>query len=126
MSTRFQEAKSKARSTLHERLAQRANCYLDGPSSTPQTVTLRVNTRLAPIGSLTGSGFTYAERWEDTPRLIFRASEHRPVRGSVYSLEERIAYKIDSVEPPDGITISAESIRLPAVEADRYEPPDAD
>ena len=126
MSTRFRQAKAKARSTLHERLAQRANCYPDGPSSTPEEVTLRVNTRVAPIGSLAGGGLTYAERWEDTPKLIFLVDEHQPVRGSVYSIGEKLAYRVDSVEPPDGITISVESIRLPASDAERYEAPDAD
>ena len=121
----IESEKAAARQRLHARLAVAANAYAGGdPEVEPDATRLRVASRIEPIGSLTGSGYTYAERWEDSPKLIFLISEHTPERGDVYSLAADIAYVVEAVEPRDGLTISARAARLSTEQASEYMPPD--
>lgn len=79
--------------------------------------------QIEPIGSLTGSGATYAQRIEDKAKLVFLVEEHEPARGTVYSVEEDLAYVVEAIEPREGLTVSARASRLSKVKARTYNAP---
>ena len=98
-------------------------CYDDGPDSTYETVWCRVNSKDEPVGDLAGTSLGYAERVETVPKLIFLADEHDPQRGNVYAVGPEEAYEIDTVEPRDGITVTANASRLSKKDAAKYDYP---
>lgn len=120
----FRALKRTARSRLHDRMKVETFCYTDGPDGSYETVWLRVNSKNEPVGDLAGTSLAYAERAETVPKLIFwLADGHTPKRGYVYSVEEGEAYRLDSVEPRDGPTVTAIATRLPSSEVGDYETP---
>ena len=121
--SRLRAIKDKARSHLHERMKVETYCYVDGPDSTYETVWCRVNSKDETVGDLAGTSLGYAERRETIPKLIFLADEHDPQRGNVYAVGPEEAYEIDTVDPRDGITVTATVSRLSKKDAAKYDYP---
>ena len=119
----FREVKAVARSRIHDRLRVESYLYSDGPEGDRKSVFLRINSNVEAVGGLVGSSGTYAENLETIPKLIFLADEHRPKRGEVYVIGAEEAYRIDSTEPLDLLTIAANARRLSKEESARYEYP---
>ena len=98
-------------------------CYPDGPDSSYTRVWARVNSKMEAVGDLAGTSLAYAERRETIPKLIFLASDHDPLRGEVFAVGPEEAYEIDTVDPRDGLTVTATVTRLSKKDAAKYEYP---
>lgn len=106
------EHKRNGRRQLHQRLAVPA-VYV-APDSTQTECSVRLHTIFPAIGGDIENGYQYgAERFDQTPRLVFLISEvPSPARGGIVSVEAGEAYRIDSIREPDDITVTANVIRL--------------
>jgi len=118
--TRHRAVKNRARGLLHDRMKVEAWFYPDGPASIPELFHARVNSKDEAVGDLQGTSLGYAERRETIPKLIFLASEHRPERGNVYIIGPEEGYRVDTVDPIDGITVTAQCVRLGKSEIAAY------
>lgn len=102
----FRDIKRQARSDVHRELRVAA-LYLESPSATPVPCFVRVMTKFAALGDMKGTSFNYAERIDQTPRLILWCEElPEPKRNAIISVEPGEAYQIDNIEPADGQTIT--------------------
>lgn len=115
--------KDKARARLHLRMRVETLCYADGPAGPSTTVYARVNSKDEAVGDLAGTSLAYAERRETIPKLIFLAAEHTPVKKNVYMVSATEGYRVDSIDPQDGITITANATRLASQEVGNFTPP---
>lgn len=106
--------KRTARRQLHNKLAVPA-VYI-APNSTQVPCTVRVHTTFPAIGGDVEGGYQYgAERFDQTPRLVFLLSDFttvQPARFGIVSIEAGEAYRIDSMREADDITITANVVRL--------------
>ena len=100
-----------------------AKVYTAGPLGPVDDVFCRVHSKINTVGDLAGTSLAYAERAETTPKLIFLISEHEPARGSVYAIQAGEVYRVDSVEPTDGITRTAICVRVTTADAVNYPSP---
>lgn len=93
--------------------------YIAREGATPRQLTVRVHTSFAALGRPPArSAVEYAERDEAKPKLIFSTDEILSVKvGATISVEAGEAYHVESVEPPDDTTITAEVTRVPAAAA---------
>ena len=122
--SRLRETKDRARTLLHDRMKVESYCFADGdPDDFLGTVWLRVNSDDKALGDLAGTSLAYAERRETVPKLIFLADEHDPQRGHVYVVGPEEAYKADTVDPRDGITVTVHCSRLSKKDAVLYDYP---
>ena len=117
--------KDTARDRLHSRMRVETLCYADGPSGPSSTVFVRVNSKDEAVGDLAGTSLAYAERMQTVPKLIFLADEHVPQRNNVYMVTAYEGYRVDHIEPRDGITITANATRLSSQEVGDFTPPGA-
>lgn len=115
--------KDTARARLHQGMKVETLCYTDGPVGAANTVWCRVNSKNDAVGDLAGTSLAYAERAETIPKLIFIAAEHVPAKGNVYSVNATEVYRVDHLEPQDGITITAVVTRVSKNEMSAYAPP---
>lgn len=107
----FRDIKRSARQDLHLHLSVPAVLVTSGAD--PFLCTVRIQNSFAALGDLKGTSFHYAEREEISPKAIFLRSEvPNPKRGDIISVEVGEAYRIDSVLPPDDITVAANILRL--------------
>lgn len=114
----FFAEKQAARTAVHEYMS-RPGLYIPDIAfpSTNTPVTVRVHERWTEIGNLKGTSFHFAEREEVTPRLVFWVSEIVPDRLAVVSVAAGEAYRVETVEPKDGLSVTANVVRLSAAEA---------
>lgn len=105
----FRQVKRKARTQLHQRLAEPA-LYLATPTDAPLGVSVRLHLSFAALGELLRGGF--GEREELTPRIIFMGSQITPARNGIVVTEDMGAYRIDNTMPPDDISITGEVVKL--------------
>ncbi|QXV73596.1 hypothetical protein [Rhizobium phage RHph_X2_30] len=102
----FRDIKRKARRDVHQHLRVPA-LYLATREATPVECFVRVHTKFAALGDMKGTNFNYAEREEETPKLIiWREEISQPARNAIISVETGEAYQIDSVQPADDLTIT--------------------
>lgn len=130
MGETFEQLKQRSRANLHGVIGRPALYLIDNPSyvspdDTPDEepyietpCTVRLHTSMNAIGDAKGTNFHYAERAEIDPSLIFLIAEiSAPQRNAIVSFVTGEAYRVDHVEPRDGITIKCAALRLPATEA---------
>lgn len=98
--------KNKARSDLHEAMKVSAFYYPPG-SSTPSPCFVRVHSMFRALGDIQSNQVGLAEREEMVPRLVFLASEITPARAGIITISATEGYRIDVVQPPDGLTVTA-------------------
>lgn len=102
-----------SRTRLHRALSRPFLCYADGPDGAALEVSARLHVKSGIVGSLPGAGSGLAQFRDVSPELVFLSSEHSPQKSNVYVLYEDETrdpdniYVVDSVDPPDGITITA-------------------
>lgn len=105
--------KIRARGDLHREMSVPASYYA-ARGDEPLPVTVRLHTKFDRLGEL--RGIPAAERSEVQPKAIFlRAELAQPlVRNAVIIVEatdsfseEREGYRLAVIEPPDGITVTA-------------------
>lgn len=105
----FREIKERSRRALHNAMKQPAAYYVD-PDSTDDPFLIHVRPRLKEnmTGDLAGTNLSYAQNHDQALKILFwREEVEHPVRGAlvVFSAEE--GYFVDSVELPDGLTVTA-------------------
>ena len=107
MSFDWRAVKQEARNIVHDTMAVPA-LYLTEPNGSALPVTVRVHTRFAAVGALQSG---WAERHEEVPKAVFLQAQVEPVRNAFFVLEDGSTYVIDTVQPPDPPTITAEIYR---------------
>lgn len=75
--------------------------------------TVRLHMKNQALGDVKGTAFQFAERIETTPKAIFLVADVRPARGGIIMVAASEAYAVDNVEPPDGITVTANITKVP-------------
>lgn len=95
------------------------------PLAVAETVFCRVNSKDQAVGDLAGTSLAYADRRETVPKLIFLAADHVPEKKGVYIVSATEGYRVDSIDPQDGITITANCTRLARQEIGQFPPPGA-
>jgi len=108
----FKAIKDAARRRVQERLLLAAVCYAGGSVDDAEDVTCRIRRRTIVTGDLPSSGLAFADRVEEKPRLIFIRDQHIPEEHNIYSFGDGEAYRVDTVEEFEGVTISAVCSRL--------------
>ena len=119
----FRELITTAKLRIHERFEVDALCYLGGSTSNGTPVTCRVHTAFTTGGDLPETGFSFSERIDITPRLVFLKADHTPARGNVYAIDDGEAYVVTRLEDPEAVTITAVADRISASEAERWPGP---
>ncbi|MEL4071756.1 hypothetical protein WKW50_16550 [Ochrobactrum sp. GPK 3] len=101
-----------ARETLHRDMSSPALYFTEEDYSDAIEVSVRMHEKWVASGDLKGTNFNYAEVEDVAPRLIFQVSEVSPKRGAFVSIEPGLAYRVDSVDPEDDLTVTVIAIRL--------------
>lgn len=89
-----------------------------------RAINVRVHTKFDALGDVKGTSFGYAERIETVPKLVFLREEIEPVLHAVIVISAEEGYRVNVIEPPDGITRSAKVTVLTAGDLARYISPD--
>lgn len=111
---RFTTALRRATRQKFVHMARTALYFTDPAASNPRTVRVLVTDRFQALGDLKGTNFNYAEIEDNTPRIEFLLDEIDPVRNAYVSIERGTIYQIDTVLPPEDITVTANVLRLGA------------
>lgn len=117
----FREIKAKARAALHKAMRVPAIYIpdmLDMDGRPPWEVDVRVHTYFTQVGDVKGTSYSFAERQDTSPRIIFWNTQAKPQRKAVISVSADEAYTIEMVDPPDGDTTTAYVVRLRPEELD--------
>ncbi len=81
--------------------------YLATRDAVPVPCFVRVHTKFAALGDMKGTNLRFAEREEETPKLIiWREEIPQPARNAIISVELGEAYQIDNTQPDDDLTIT--------------------
>lgn len=113
----FREQKERARLALHKAMEVEAFCT-PVRLGFPKPVKVRVHTEFKALGDVKGTSFVYAERRDESPRVIFLASEHEPERGDVVMISSKEGYVVESSDPVYNVTIT--SFVRPLLPAERH------
>ena len=122
--TRFREHRERSRRKLHEAMALPAFYYRDGSADEdPLSVTVRPSTEFGALGDIKGTSFAYAEKESQDLELIFWAEQIIPRKNAVVMLREKEGFRINTVKPRYGQTITVRVVRLGTDDADLYDYP---
>lgn len=81
--------------------------YYATPLAEPILVKVRPHTKRGVIGDLPGTNLNYAETFDRQERVVFMHDEIIPAAGSLVVLSATEGYWIGTLEPRDGLTITA-------------------
>lgn len=117
----FREHKAVARARLHSRMQVPGCVYYAPGSNVGTTVNLRVHTK---FNMTTGpDGPEYAHMREPSPKIIFDLADGvEPQSGGSIWVSPGEAYRVDTVDLPDGHYMVAYVFQLKPHEADTLEP----
>lgn len=76
------------------------------------------------VGDLAGTNLSYAEVQEPVSSLIFMLSEHAPARGQMVVFAATEGYYLDTLDPVDGLTQTAQVSRMSDEELSGKIPPE--
>lgn len=108
----FRDIKEAARQALHDFMGQPAIYYADPLVASYLEITARPHAKSGRIGDLPGTNLNYAEVFDRQERVIlWRSQLPPPVRGALIIFSDVEGYWIDTVEPPDGQTVTANVTR---------------
>jgi len=105
----FRQIKEASRRALHDFMGQPAFYYAEPLVDTaPASITARPHGKKGRIGDLPGTNLNYAEVFDRQERVILWLEQlPNPVRGGLIIFSPSEGYWIDTLEPPDGQTITA-------------------
>jgi hypothetical protein len=129
MAGSFRKKLAIARRKLHGNMSVPALYFMppyDEVLTLVQDCTVRVHDHMQALGDLKGTNFNYAEVEDDSPKIVFLRDEIAPKRGMVISVSNGVAYQVDTVKPPNGITITANVSRMAAKDAVGFPVPEED
>lgn len=110
----LRDIKTEARAALHEAMKVPAY-YIAAPSGSPVDyveVSVRVHSLFRALGDIQSNQVGLAEREEMVPRLVFLVEEMIPARGAYVVVSATEGYRIDTVQPRDGLTVTAFVVSL--------------
>lgn len=110
----LRDIKTEARAALHEAMKVPAY-YIVAPNASPVEyveLSVRVHSLFRALGDIQSNQVGLAEREEMVPRLVFLVEECVPARGAYVMISETEGYRIDTVQPRDGLTVTAFVIPL--------------
>lgn len=100
--------------------------YYATPTSQPVLTKARPHSRRGLIGDLPGTNLNYAETFDRKEAVIlWREHVPEPTRGALIHLANGEGFWVDSVEPPDGQTITVNVTKATAEELAGLTPPPA-
>ncbi len=103
----FRDIKEAARRALHDFMGQPAVYYADVLAGSSREITARPHGKGGRIGDLPGTNLNYAEVYDRKERVIlWREQVSNPARGGLIIFSAEEGYWIDTVEPPDGQTVT--------------------
>lgn len=107
------DIRTKARRALHKAMRVRALYYENGKTTdTPRPIWPRRHYKFHALGDLTGTSANYAERQEMSPQLLFMLDEIEPANRAVVVTALGEAFRLNNILPPDGLTVTANALRL--------------
>lgn len=123
------EIKATARQALHEFMARPASFYEGDPSRVYDFITARVHSAPKVVGDLAGTNLSYAEVHERPTTVVLLRSELADLvlvlsRGSRIILTATEGWYVETVLPPDGLTVTVEVSPMSAAALDGKELPD--
>lgn len=108
----FREEMRLAREDLHEAMSFTA-LYINGDEPTMAIpVSIRLHEKWLALGDLKGTNFNYAEMSAVDPRIVFLLAEIRPVRNAIVSVSPGLAFVVDTVDPDDPPTVTANCVLM--------------
>lgn len=118
----WRDLRQRARRTLHEVFKVPALYY--PPNGDPFTaVFVRVHEKTALVGDLAGTNFSYAERVEPLPKIVFVDEPFKPARDGVVMVSATEGYRLDHRDPKDDISYTSPAVRLTDEELLDFEHP---
>lgn len=109
----WREQKRAARQLVHGTFGIEAQYYASR-GATPVTVHVRLRSEFNQLMVGTRKMQGWAETQAVEPNLVFMRSEQEPQQGAVVWIAVGEAYRIDTTNPPDDITRTANVTRLTA------------
>lgn len=110
----FADLKERSRVGLHRTMASPAHYYAPDalPDAEPVVVPVRVHRKDVKLGDMQGTNLRYAEQADLDLSVIYLVEDFdSATRGGVFVISPQVAYLVDSVLPPDGVTRSATVLR---------------
>jgi len=120
----IRDLKNKSRTALHTAMSVPA-IYVDADAVPPveATCSARVHDRTRAFGDMAGFDYAPVERMTAVPEIVSLAAEVSPVRGGIFSIAADEAYEVETVMPPDGITVTSQVTRMKQSEIDDLDLP---
>lgn len=112
----IEDIRAAARRSLHDFMG-RAATYYSGGTVLAGLVHVRVGEKLVKTGDLAGTNLNYAEAHENRTQMILDREALAvlgitPKRLDMVVRSATEGYVIDTVQPPDGMTVSCEVTRM--------------
>lgn len=129
MAGSFRKKLNMARRKLHGNMSVPALYFMpdyDPVLTLVKDCTVRVHDHMQALGDLKGTNFNYAEVEDNSPTIVFLREEITPKRGMIISVSKGVAYQIDTVKPPNGITVTASVSRITEKDAALFPVPEED
>lgn len=121
----IRDIRNQARKDLHQAMQVPALYYAQ-KGDEGVAVSVRLHTKFDALGGRMspGSDENYGGRVEEVPRAVFLLSEISPSRNAVFACADG-TYRIDYVEPPHGLTVTANVKKVPDKELADFPAPEA-
>lgn len=120
---RFTAALRRSTQQKFRHMGRTALYFTDPAAPNPRTIKVLITDRFQALGDLKGTNFNYAEIEDNTPRIEFLTDEIEPAKSAYVSVERGVAYQIDTVLPPEDITVTANVVRMRADKARNFPVP---
>jgi hypothetical protein len=122
----IRKIRNKARRDLHVAMQVPAHYYEKDVANGFRVITVRIHNKPEQVGDIQGTGFNYATMQDTAVKAVFLRDELSPIRNAIISVAPEEAYAVDNVQPPNGITVTAEVKRLSAKDCAELSYPDPD
>lgn len=109
--SKFRDIRDRARRSIHANF-EVAAIYIDPEDDSEIELTIRTHHRTHNSGDVSGYDYGPAERVETVPEIVALAEAVNPKRLGVFSLAADEAYRVETVMPVDGITVTTQVVRL--------------
>ena len=118
----WRELRQRARRTLHKVFRVPALYYAPG-AVVFTALYVRAHDKNALVGDLAGTNFSYAERVESVPKVIFVDEDFKPARDAVVMISATEGYRLEYRDPKDDISYTSPAVRLTDEELLDFENP---
>ena len=109
---RFAAALRRATRQKFQHQGQSALYFVDPAAANPILISVCITDRFTAAGDAKATNFNGAVLEIDAPTIEFLLDQVDPVRNAYISVSHGVAYQIDSIMPPEDITVTAKVLRL--------------